>query len=45
MPGINKLNGMDDWKFAMKILLMHEKLWPYAIGAVAGADVDAEKGH
>jgi hypothetical protein len=27
MSGI-KLNGMDDygWKFAMKILLMHEKL-------------------
>jgi hypothetical protein len=45
MSGIIKLNGMDhynDRKFTMKMLLMHEKLWSCAVGAVAAADLDTE---
>lgn len=47
-PNFNKLKGMEDysnWKFAMKILLMREKLWSYGTGEAYGADKtpDAEK--
>lgn len=35
LPTVNKLNGIEDynnWKFAMKMLLMREKLWQQVRG-------------